>query len=72
MNRSSLSLPSALLLSLLLGWGLQSGCAVDDTVVTILTPDGSTGPFFDEQPDAGEETAAAEAPDGGAPDAGSW
>jgi hypothetical protein len=71
MNRSPLSLPSALLLSLLVGWGLQSGCAVEDTVVTIVTPDGSVGPLYDEQPDAGPEAAAAEDPDGGSPDAGS-
>ena len=69
-SRSCLVAVSALLF--LLGWGLQSGCAVEDTVATIIDPDGSVGPFDEETgaqggwPDAGPD----EAPDGGSPEAG--
>ncbi len=72
---SSLAAPFALIL-FLLGWGMQSACAVEDTVATIITPDGSVGPF-EEEPGAqaawpGEEVPDAgtgETPDGGSPGA---
>lgn len=67
----SLAAPFAMIL-FLLGWGMQSACAVEDTVATVITPDGSVGPFEEEPgvqaawlgetPDAG----TGETPDGGA------
>lgn len=72
---SSLLGPTGLLLASLLGWGTWSGCASEDTVATIVTPDGSVGPFAEEAapwPGDGEASAGTGdlLPDGGVPDAG--
>ena len=69
---SSLAAPCALLL-FLLGWGMQSACAVEDTVATVITPDGSVGPFEEEPgahaawPGDAPDAGTGETPDGGSP-----